>query len=103
MIIDDLDCFRTAICPLKAQTVLIVDTNAVVAGALTSQGFKPVAGRGAKRIKPCRSVQLIQLPAGDCPELPRACFSRGFRITAIKNILCPSVGKGPDHTMEYNE
>src|SRR4051794_17802072 len=42
VVVDDLDMIRTSWCPFEANAPLLVDANAVLAGAVAFQGFEPV-------------------------------------------------------------
>lgn len=51
MIVDNLDVDRFTIDPLKADAILPVDSNAVLACPITLQGFKAVTWHTSKRIQ----------------------------------------------------
>jgi hypothetical protein len=61
MVIHDLDFCWPAFCPGEANPPLVVDTNAVLPGAVALQQFKAVARRGSKVAQDFRIVQLSQL------------------------------------------
>ncbi len=65
MIIHDFNLHRTGQCPAKANAKLIVYANAVLAGTISMQQFKPVAWRYAKIVKPFGNLQLSQLAPCD--------------------------------------
>ena len=51
MVVDDLYVFGTAVSPPEADTVLVVDADAVLSAAISFQGLEPVARRDAQIVK----------------------------------------------------
>jgi hypothetical protein len=51
MVINDFNLVRLAVPPFKTDPVLIIDTNAVLAPAVSSQSLQAVAGRNPECIK----------------------------------------------------
>jgi hypothetical protein len=51
MVVGDFDVARIAVVPFETEAVLIVDANAVLARAITLQGFEAVAGRDSQFIE----------------------------------------------------
>jgi len=62
MIIDDLDLICIAVTPLEADSPLVVDANAVLAGAIPYQLLEVVPWRNAKVFQCLGSVQKQQFP-----------------------------------------
>jgi hypothetical protein len=52
----------TILCPGKADSVLIVDPDAVLSFAVSPQGFQSIAGRDQKTGQGARAVQGKQAP-----------------------------------------
>jgi hypothetical protein len=48
VVVDDLNVFRPSGCPSKADPPLLVDADAVVAGAITLELLKPIAWRDSE-------------------------------------------------------
>jgi hypothetical protein len=65
MIIDDFDVLWTLRGPPEANSPLVVDPNAVLAGPISSQGFEPVTWRHAKIGQLDRRIEHVQFPQGD--------------------------------------
>jgi hypothetical protein len=65
MVIDNFNVCRVSGLKTKAQTPLIVDTNAPLSGAVAREFFQTVAGRNAQKIKRCGGMKLLQLAHGD--------------------------------------
>jgi hypothetical protein len=75
VVIDDFHIFRTCIRPTKADTPLIVDTNAVLTGTITLECFKVIAGGHPQIIKSTGDLELSELTPchlSDVHELPDA-------------------------------
>ena len=73
MIVDDLDVRRAGGGPTKADTVLIVDADAVLTGAIPPQGLEAIPRRHAQVIESPGDLQLAQLAprhGGDVREAP---------------------------------
>src|SRR5262245_5940530 len=65
MIINNLDVDGTwrGVGPLKAYSPLIVDANAVLPFAISSQSFKPIAWQGSQVLQRNGGLQTIQFEA----------------------------------------
>src|ERR1700693_6511149 len=61
VIVDDLDVFGFAFDPAEANSPLVVDPDAHLAGAAALQGFEPVARRIAQVIDRERRLHLAEL------------------------------------------
>lgn len=86
MIVDDLDVRGTSGSPAKTDTVLIVDSDAVLTGAIPLEGFEAIPGRHTKVVEPPGDFQLAQLAprhGGDVREAPGASPSRKRLRVAI--------------------
>jgi hypothetical protein len=58
MVINDFYIFSPYIRPMKADTPLIVNTNAVLTGTITRECFKAIAGRHPQIIKSTCDLDL---------------------------------------------
>jgi hypothetical protein len=58
VVINDFNIFCTCIRPMKADTPLIIDTNAVLTDTIILERFKVVAGRHSQIIKPSGDLEL---------------------------------------------
>ena len=72
MVVDDLDIFWTTRSPGERDAELIVDPDAVLSVSITLQSLEPVCRRNCQETDVIDRVQLLQLPPGDAPNLPRA-------------------------------
>jgi hypothetical protein len=62
MVVHDRDVVRIAVAPAKADSPLIVDSNAVLAGPIAAQLLQPIAGRDSKIVQDLAGVHQQQLP-----------------------------------------
>jgi hypothetical protein len=73
VVIDNFQIFCTCIRPTKADTPLIVDTNAVLTGTITLERFKVIAGWHPQIIKSTGDLDLSKFTPchlSDVHELP---------------------------------
>lgn len=91
MVIHDLDFMGIAGTPTKADPPLIVDPDAVLAGAVPPQFFQPVAWGDTKITKGLRCVQYPKFPESHTldvrSELPNGMTpKKPFRIPITKAL-----------------
>src|SRR5665648_862578 len=72
VIVHDLDVFGTGCRPAEADAVLVVDADAVLAGAGALERLEPVAGRDAQVVEASGDLQLAQPAARDRLEVHEA-------------------------------
>lgn len=68
MVVADFNIAGAGICPAEADTVLIVDTDAPLTGAISTQRFKAICRWHAQVSKRNRGIQHRQLPHGDSAD-----------------------------------
>jgi hypothetical protein len=93
MIIDDLDVFRRAFAPDEAESLLIVDPDAMLTLPVTAQSLKPVSWN-------CRHV-LQPLGVLQHPKLPpcyRSNVAESAALLAVKKLLGLLAAEGSYHT-----
>jgi hypothetical protein len=61
VVINDFYIFWTCIRPTKADTPLIIDTNAVLTGTITPECFKVIAGWHPQIVKSTGDLELSKL------------------------------------------
>jgi hypothetical protein len=95
VIVDDLYVVGVPVVPDEADTVLIVDTNAVLAPSVPRKRFKPVAGESCEVTELASCMQLLQLPLGNTGYLlkPSAEPAREERLGL-------SIFERPNHLIE---
>ena len=68
MVVNDLNPFWTSVAPPEADTPLIVDSDTVLARAITTQTLEPVARRNPEVLQTARSINLTQLAQRDASD-----------------------------------
>ena len=91
VIVSYLDSVRVAVPPLKTNPILIVDADAVLAAARTSQCFQPVTWQCAKVIQGFSCIQHSQL----LERLPGAFLEATADARRVK-LLGLAVSKRPN-------
>ena len=92
MVVNQFNIFRAAVRPSKTEPVLIVDTDAVLSGSITAQGFESVTGWNPEVVEPAGDLELPELAAG-------------YPLDGLEARDRPTVGEGlsigaserPDH------
>ncbi len=93
VVVCDFDFVGITILPAKADSVLVIDADAVLAFAVAAQRLEPIAGRHGEFPQIAHSIQLGQLPANDRPQHFGA-RSAGTRTRdAVEQILRSGVGE----------
>jgi hypothetical protein len=65
MIVHDFHVSRVAICPHKAEAILIVDPNAVLPFPVAFERFQVVAGQRGQVLQSFRFVECREFPLSD--------------------------------------
>jgi hypothetical protein len=71
-VINDFDTFRASLGPAEANPELPVDSNAVLALAVTMQWLQHIAGRYFKIIQLACSLELPNFPQGNSLKIDEA-------------------------------
>ena len=98
MIVADGHGRRLPARPDKADTVAVIDADAVLAPAVAPQRFQPIARRLRQVIQRDGRVKGFQLFRGDGMEFRRASTPGGGVVHAVENIRSPPVGKIRNHS-----
>ena len=93
MIINDLDLEGVAIFPSKTDAPLVINANAVLAGAIALEFLQPVARRDAKVLELLRSVNQAELPQHEAEELG----GKAADALTLEQPLRVAVGEAGDH------
>ena len=83
--------------PDEADTVLIVDPNAVLARTTPGKSRQPISWRHAQVLQPDSRVQLLQLAGGTSPEVLGTNLAGSFCVATVEDILAPRTPEGSDH------
>src|SRR5688572_30349642 len=101
MIIDDLDVQCALASPAKADPVLIVDPDAVLARAISLELLKPAAGQACQIIQGRHGVQPCQLYACSRMEHKWQRTQGDFGSPSVVNVLRCAVTKTDDRHRYY--
>ena len=94
MVVDDLNVKGIVSFPPKANSPLIVDSNAVLSCALSLQSFQSVPRRRSKIGDIVGVVQHPEFPARDALDILR----QSAGDLAAPDPLCLGAAEGPDHS-----
>ena len=93
MVIDDLYLRGTVRSPTEADTIPVVDPDAVLPLPVGDERFEPVSGWHSQVLKSLGGIEMLELPPGDSPQLPGTRFPCGFRVPPVKHVFGSSVGE----------
>jgi hypothetical protein len=92
VVIDDFDLVGIAVPPFKADSVLLVDSNAPLPFSIASQTLQPISWGYSQFLDPRRAMNLAKFPKCHplaCPKFPA--------VMALKNLFRLFIGKSADH------
>jgi len=72
MVVRDFDLVGIATLPTETDAVLIINANAVLSTPTATQAFKAIPGRNCQLANMTHTVELVELAAGNAPQIPRA-------------------------------
>jgi hypothetical protein len=102
MIVRDFDVVRISGLPTKADSILIVDPDAVLSLSIATEPLEAVPGGNRQFAKIADAVDLRELPPGDGPQSYWAgCASRS-RGGPIEHVLGALLRKGRYHGSYYD-
>jgi hypothetical protein len=93
VVVADFDIFCILTDPAEAETPLVIDADAVLSGAIASQGFEAVTWRNPQMIETRGGVQLVELHLGGGLDIAREFFG----ADEIEDLLGFGIGEAPDH------
>lgn len=93
VIVRDLDAIGEARLPNEANTILIVDPDAVLTVSVTAQRFQPVAGGHRKLGQFLNAVDLVELPSSDRPESARTGTPGNSRVDSVEHVFGALIAK----------
>jgi len=97
VVVHEADFPRPGLRPFKANTELVVDAKAVLAGPLAPQRLQMVSRRDLEGDQGDRRVELVQLATRDGPELARAGATCRLGIPAVVDVVCADIRERPNH------
>ena len=93
VVVDNLNVLRAGGRPYEADAVLVVDADAVLALAVTNQGFKTVAGRHSEITDLVGRVEHQKLLERSIAEFRTVLLDSA----SVEQLLCVLVGERLDH------
>ena len=99
MVVHDLNVVRVFALPAEANPILIVHSDAVLAGAVAPQWLKPVAGRQLQVAQLLRAIQLRELAERHPLDLRR----QAVISAALPQTLSFPTGKADNHRLKISD
>src|SRR5690606_27444909 len=87
MVVGDFNSFWTLIGPEETNSILIIDTNAVLTFSVSCKCFKPVSRGNSQLIEQRYRIQLVQLPGRQPPQHLGASTTCCFGRTAMEDVF----------------
>jgi hypothetical protein len=97
VIVHHLNVLRPLRRPTKANTILLIDSNAVLAGTIPSQGLEVIAGRYPEIGQFLSRIDLVELPPGNGPEGLGTCLAGHGGVDTIEDVFRSAVCEAADH------
>ena len=88
--------------PTKADAILVIDADTMLAGPVAAETLKTVSWRYGQIAEFPHAVDLVELPPGDRPQNARTNPLSGSRGTTVEDILGPAISKRYYHASYYN-
>jgi hypothetical protein len=102
VVIRNLDLIGISRLPSKANTILLIDPDAVLPSSVPAQALKPISGRDSKFEQIPHLIYLIELPAGDPPEISRAGTTGRSGVVSVEDVVCAPSPERTYHECYYN-
>jgi hypothetical protein len=102
VVVRDLDVLDMAILPAEADSVLLVDADAVLAFPVAAESLEPVARWRCEFEQRTDSVQLVELAPGHWPELSWTGLARRRRTGPVEDVRGAGTTEASYHGMHYN-
>jgi len=97
MIVYDFHVFRAGFGPAKADAVLIIDPDTVLAPPIPLQNLESVSGWDPQILERACGIQGVESLAYLAPKLTREQSPGRFRVTAEEEILSTAASEASDH------
>jgi hypothetical protein len=97
MVIDDLHILGTLRAPSEADSVLVVDSYAMLPFAIVLKRLEPVARRTSQVLERISLVELVEFPARHSPDRLRTGLRGPLRGRGVEDVTSPLVSKRLDH------
>jgi len=102
VVVRDFNFVGISLLPAEANTILLIDTNAMSAAPRSCQTLKPVHWRDSQFQQVENTIQLRHLTAEDRPDPDWAGGACTATIDAVEQILRCEIRKATYHATYYN-
>jgi hypothetical protein len=102
VVIDDLDFVGISILPSETESVLVIDSNAVLPESRPTQRLQPISRWDRQLPQVAHPVQLGQLASGNGPQRRRTRCTSTPRVGTIEDVFCARIGERAYHGIYYN-
>jgi len=92
VVVDDLDILCAGSGPTETQPILVVHSNAVVAGSITLEFLEAIAGGDSEILQPAGDLQLTKFASSH-----RLDGSKPSDASALRQGFCGRAPEGDDH------
>jgi hypothetical protein len=99
MIVHDGHCVWPIRGPDEADTILLVDPDAVLARTVAFELFEAIRRWYAEIVQHVGLVKLIELATGNGPQSSRAGPRSGFGVRTVEHIAGALSSVAPDHML----
>ena len=103
MVVRDFNLIDIASLPSEANPILIVDSNAVLPAPVPAQPFEVIPPWNREFAEISDSIDLVQFPPGNLPQIPGTRSSSHGSINAVKDVLGASATERAYHGLYYND
>jgi len=99
VVVDNLDIDRAGGGPPKADPILIVDADRVLARTVAPEPFEAIRWWGAEVRELLRLVQLIELSFRDGPQAAGTSSACRLRVPAVEDVLGRAIPEALNHSI----
>jgi hypothetical protein len=91
MVVDNFHLCWPRVSPAKTETVLVINTNAMLSLPISFQGLKPIAWGNLEFMECDHRVKLIEFAGGSLPQGLWAGTSGCLGPPPVEDILCARI------------
>jgi hypothetical protein len=91
MVVDNFHLCWPRVSPAKTETVLVINTNAVLSLPIPLQGLKPIAWGNLKFVECDHRVKLVKFAGDNLPQCLWAGASGCLCPPPVEDVLCTRV------------
>jgi ribosomal protein L40E len=103
VVIRNLDFIGISCLPSEANTILLIDPDAVLSRSVSAQSLETIPGRDIEFEQIPHPIYLVELSANDLPQVSRASTAGRGGVVAVENVLCAPSPERTYHECHYND